>query len=124
MATSLATMQYFVDQLQACRLGTIRYRKMFGEYAVYLDERVFALACDDRLFFKISHLADAVVDDLFGNRQPPFAGAKGYSAVAEGVVEEVDELKRRVQIVLATLPIKAAKKTAPGKKKSLKAVDK
>jgi TfoX N-terminal domain len=120
MSTSRETMQYFADQLQACRLGAIRYRKMFGEYAIYLNEQVFALACDDRLFFKISHLADTVVDDLFGNRQPPFADTKGYSVVAEGVVEEVDELKRRVQIVIATLPIKAAKK----KSRSLKAVDK
>jgi TfoX/Sxy family transcriptional regulator of competence genes len=124
VGTSAETMLYFADQLQACRLGAVRYRKMFGEYAIYLNEQVFALACDDRLFFKIAHLPAEAVDQLFGNRDQPFDGASGYAAVAEGTIEEVDELRRRAQIVLATLPIKAAKKKSKKKPASLKPVHK
>ena len=34
--------------------GTITYRKMFGEYCVYCDGKLFGCVCDDRLLVKIT----------------------------------------------------------------------
>ena len=54
MATSRNILDYLLDQLQPAR--NIRARKMFGEYALYCDDRVVALVCDDQIFVKITSL--------------------------------------------------------------------
>ena len=50
MATRQSTIDFLLDQL--ADLPGVRARKMFGEYALYLDEKVVALVCDDQLFLK------------------------------------------------------------------------
>lgn len=50
MATDNSFMQYVAEQIDLG--GRLSYRKMFGEYAVYLDEKVVALVCDNSLFIK------------------------------------------------------------------------
>lgn len=50
MASSPEFVQYVADQLSAA--GTITYRKMFGEYALYCNGKIFALICDDQLLLK------------------------------------------------------------------------
>jgi TfoX N-terminal domain len=110
MGTSKDTMLFLADQLQACDLGEITYRKMFGEYGVYLNGQIFSLVCDDRLFFKVKHLDDAVVDRLFGNRQQPFPGANGYAEVPVDFLEDIPELTLRLGIVMKTLPASKPKK--------------
>jgi hypothetical protein len=50
MATGIGTVQFICDQ---AGLGKrLAYRKMFGEYALYIDGKVVALVCDDQLFLK------------------------------------------------------------------------
>ena len=105
-------MTYLAEQLNRCEVGTVTYKKMFGEYGVYLDDKIFSLVCDDRLFFKVKHLEDNVVDELFGNREAPFPGANGYSEVSGDFIEDVPELTLRLKTVMATLPVKVKKKTA------------
>ena len=110
MATSSATMTFFAEQLERCELGAITYKKMFGEYGVYLNGTIFALACDDRLFVKVKHLEDRVVDELFGNREQPYSGANGYSEISGDSIEDLDALELRVRTVMATLPAPKLKK--------------
>lgn len=110
MATSSATMTFFAEQLERCELGAITFKKMFGEYGVYLNDTIFALACDDRLFVKVRHLEDSVVDTLFGNREGPFDGASGYSEISGDQIEDLDALELRVKTVMATLPAPKPKK--------------
>jgi len=50
MASDLEFVQFVCDQVQD--VGGISYRKMFGEYAVYVDGKVVGLVCDNRLFVK------------------------------------------------------------------------
>ena len=50
MSTSQSTIDYILDQLQG--VGEVGARKMFGEYALYCDDRVVGLVCDDTLFVK------------------------------------------------------------------------
>jgi TfoX/Sxy family transcriptional regulator of competence genes len=108
MSTSLDTMTYFAEQLNRCEIGTVTYKKMFGEYGVYLDEKIFSLVCDDRLFFKVKHLEDGVVDELFGNKEQPFPGAKGYAEVSGDFIEDLPELTLRLKAVMATLLVAKA----------------
>jgi hypothetical protein len=50
MATSQNTIDFLIDQLSS--LSDVRYKKMFGEYALYYDGKVVALVCDEELFMK------------------------------------------------------------------------
>lgn len=50
MATSAEYAAFVCEQVQ--RFGSIRSRKMFGEYMVYCDERPILLVCDDSVFIK------------------------------------------------------------------------
>lgn len=50
MASDLEFVQFVCDQAQEA--GGISHRKMFGEFAVYLDGKVVGLVCDNRLFVK------------------------------------------------------------------------
>ncbi len=53
MATRQETIDFLLDQIAGA--GNVRARKMFGEYALYLDEKVVALVCGDQLFVKITN---------------------------------------------------------------------
>lgn len=48
MSTSPTTIAHILDTLDL----PLTSRKMFGEYALYLDEKIVALVCDDTLFIK------------------------------------------------------------------------
>lgn len=51
MASNPEFVQYIADQLAPA--GQVTYHKMFGDYGVYLDGKMFALVCDDQLFIKL-----------------------------------------------------------------------
>jgi TfoX/Sxy family transcriptional regulator of competence genes len=73
MATTAATIDHLLDTLAPLPLTT---RKMFGEYALYLDGKVVALVCDDQLFLKPTPRTVAALPDA--PLAPPYPGAKGY----------------------------------------------
>lgn len=50
MTSKQATVDFILDQLSS--LGNVRARKMFGDYALYCDEKVVGLICEDQLFVK------------------------------------------------------------------------
>jgi len=41
---------FVIGQLQSA--GDITFKKMFGEYALYSGNKVFALICDNKLYIK------------------------------------------------------------------------
>lgn len=59
MASSPELVQYIADQLSPC--GTITFKKMFGEYGLYLNGKMFASVCDDTLFVKPTKAGRALV---------------------------------------------------------------
>ena len=48
MASRLEYVQYVAEQLSGA--GEITYKKMFGEYGLYCDGKIFANVSDDQLF--------------------------------------------------------------------------
>ena len=77
MATTQHTADFFEEQL--ARAGEIRTRKMFGEHALYCDDKVVAFICDDELYVKPTAVAVKFLDDT--HLAPPYPGAKGYYLV-------------------------------------------
>lgn len=82
MASNPEFVQYIADQLAPA--GQVTYHKMFGDYGVYLDGKMFALVCDDQLFIKITKEGTALAPQL--PKAPPYDGAKDYF-----LYEDVDD---------------------------------
>ena len=72
MASHPDFVNYVAEQL--CEAGAIRSRKMFGEYGLYLNGKMFASVCDDTLFVKPTKAGRALVPDCL--LAPPYPGAK------------------------------------------------
>jgi TfoX/Sxy family transcriptional regulator of competence genes len=110
--------QSFVDYVceQAALGNALTYRKMFGEYALYLGDKVVALVCDNSLFLKPTDAGRTVVGKIV--ERPPYPGAKLHLLIDE-LVDEREALQRALRITADALPapkIKAgARKAARGK---------
>jgi TfoX/Sxy family transcriptional regulator of competence genes len=100
MATKQETVDFIIDQLSV--VSTIRARKMFGEYALYCDEKVVALICDDILFVKMTETGLTFIDDPIG--VPPYPGAKHYLCVSPEKLEDARWLTNFIQQTADTLP--------------------
>lgn len=110
MATDKDFVDYVAEQIG---LGNrLTYRKMFGEYALYLDAKVVAFVCDNSLFIKPSEAAPALAPEL--PQGPPYPGAKNYP-VADELLDDADALRRLVIETARVLP--APKPPRPRKKK-------
>lgn len=102
MATSAATVAHILDTLPGLRAA-----KMFGEYGVYLDDRVVALICDDTLFAKATPTAHAMIPDI--PMGPPYPGAKPHMILDE-LLDDPDLCARVLHAVAADLPAPKPKK--------------
>ncbi len=107
MATDRIFVDYVTEQLG---LGArLTHKKMFGEYALYLDDKVVAFACDNSLFIKPTEAATKLAPDL--PQRPPYPGAKDYP-VADELLDDGDELRR---LIIATADALPAPKPKPKK---------
>ncbi len=102
--------QKFVDFVtgQIKRAGEITAKKMFGEFGIYSDGKLFGLICDNKLFIKPTKsgrlfIGEEVVES------PPYPGAKP-SFLIEDKIEDSDWLSKLVKISTKELPEPKAKK--------------
>jgi len=79
MGSKQSTMDFISEQVADA--GVIRSRKMFGEYALYCDEKVVAFVCDDKLFVKITPKSLSIVG--VGHEAPAYPGSKPYLLIDE-----------------------------------------
>jgi len=78
MATRPEFAQFITEQLGGAAHG-VTCRKMFGEYGLHCYGKFFALICDDTLFLKPTHAAEALLaarDAL--TPAPPYDSAGDY----------------------------------------------
>ena len=94
MASGLEFAKFVSDQLSGA--GCITYRKMFGEYGVYCDGKIFALICDNQLYIKITESGRRICPGL--PEMPPYNGARNYFLVAD--IEDRERLVKLVQSFL------------------------
>lgn len=104
MASSLEFVQYAADQLSGT--GDIRYRKMFGEYGLYCDGKIFALVCDDQLFIKVTDAGSQLAPHL--KLTPPYEGAKPYFLIEN--IDDREFLTQFAAVTCAALPEPKPKK--------------
>lgn len=109
MASRPEFVQYIADQLSGA--GNITYRKMFGEYGIYCDGKIFGVICDDQLFVKVTEAGKRLGPDL--ETAAPYEGSKPYF-----LVENVDDQGYLTRLVTGTCQELPAPK--PKKPKAVK----
>ncbi len=72
MASDASFVQFVVDQVNGA--GAITSRYMFGEYALYCNEKVVGLICDNKLFVKPTDAGRAFIGTPV--EAPAYTGAK------------------------------------------------
>lgn len=105
----MASDQNFVDFVleQIKNVGEVTAKKMFGEYAVYANGKVFALICDNRLFIKPTDSGRKFIGNVV--EAPPYEGAKP-SFLIEDQIEDSEWISELVRISLEELPAPKPKK--------------
>lgn len=74
MATSIDYIEFVCEQIHGNY--AIRYKKMFGEYMVYLNDKPVLLVCDNTVFVKkLAELTDIMSNAECGF---PYDGAKEH----------------------------------------------
>ena len=106
MASHPDYVAYVVEQLRDA--GSVRARKMFGEYGLFCDGTFFGVICDDQLFIKITLQGEAAFPDL--PKAPPYEGAKDAFAI-----EDVDDPTMAVELTRITC--EALRKAASQKRR-------
>lgn len=105
MASDKSFVEFVVDQI--VHAGNIRSRAMFGEYAVYSDDKLVGLICDNKLFIKPTEAGRKFIGNVV--EAPPYTGAKN-SFLIEDKIDDRDWLSELVRISVAELPEPKPKK--------------
>ena len=104
MASNADFVQYITDQCGGA--GEIVAKKMFGDYGIYCNGKIFGLICDDRLYVKPTEEGRALLKSI--DLQPPYDGAKDYFYIAD--VDDRDYLSAIVRATCLASPEPKAKK--------------
>jgi TfoX/Sxy family transcriptional regulator of competence genes len=105
MASEQKFVDYIVDQIGFSKQVT--NKKMFGEYGLYFDNKLFALICDNKLFIKPTESGRAYINDVV--EAPPYPGAKP-SFLIEEKLDDRDWLRKLIKITVNELPEAKLKK--------------
>lgn len=89
MACSLDFIEFVCEQIAP--IGDIRYRKMFGEYMIYANEKPVIIACDNIAFVK-QHKA---IETLMVGAEKGFP----YDRAKEHYVLDVSNINLTVKII-------------------------
>lgn len=91
MASNLDFVQYIADQCSGA--GQIVTKKMFGDYGIYCNGKIFGLICDNRFYVKPTEAGRALLRTV--ELRPPYDGAKNYFYIID--VDDRDYLEKLVR---------------------------
>jgi DNA transformation protein and related proteins len=112
MASDLSFVEYVRDQINGA--GQISFKKMFGEYAIYYDEKVIALVCNNQLFIKPTAGGRSMLGSVV--EAPPYPGAKPHFLIGEQL-DDQQWLTNLIQLTASEVPAPKPKKAKPQKAK-------
>ena len=105
MASDQNFVDFVLDQIK--NAGVITAKKMFGEYGIYSDEKLFGLICDNKLFIKPTNSGREFIGNVL--EAPPYEGAKP-SFLIEDKIEDSEWLSELVRLSIKELPLPKPKK--------------
>ena len=98
MASDREFVTFVCEQLRGA--GEISSRRMFGEAAVYFQNKVVGLVCDNQLFIKATEPGRAKIG--VPTEAPPFPGASNWFLMAD--LDDPEFLADLVRTTAAALP--------------------
>lgn len=95
MATTNEYIEYVCEQIDG--IGAIRYKKMFGEFMVYVNDKPVIIVCDNNAFVKkLDCIEEMMKNAKLGY---PYKGAKEHyildidnSEFCKSVVSKIEEV--------------------------------
>ncbi len=103
MATTLDFINYVCEQLNG--IGDINYKKMFGEYMVYLNDKPVIIVCDNVAFVKELDVIKEMMQNA--NVGFPYKGAKEHYVLD---IDNAEFCKKVVSKIEEVTPIPKSKK--------------
>ena len=98
MATTKEYMDFVCDQLEG--IENVTYRKMFGEYMVYVNQKPILLVCDNTVMVKkLPEIAELMRDAPDG---VPYDGAKVHYILD---IENRDLVRKVIDILGQVTPL-------------------
>jgi TfoX/Sxy family transcriptional regulator of competence genes len=104
MASKIEFVQCVCDQLRDA--GELTYKKMFGEYGIYLNGKYVAAVCDDQFFVKITNAGRQILKNPIEG--PMYEGSRNAF-----LIEDFEDRELLVELLKATwneLPFRDNKK--------------
>ena len=103
MATSVDFIEFVCEQIHG--EYAVRYRKMFGEYMVYINEKPVLLVCDNCVYVKKL----PQIQELLSNAQTgiPYNGAKEHYILD---IENTSLVEQVVSVLERITPLPKRKK--------------
>ena len=97
MATDLSYIQFVTEQLRG---EDATYKKMFGEYMVYIDGKPVFTVCDNTVFVKqVKELEEIMAE---ADKGYPYDGAKECYILD---VENAELVERVVKVLKEVIPV-------------------
>jgi len=115
MASSAEFIQFVSDQV--AQAGNVRYRKMFGDYMLYCDDKPVLLICDDTVYVKQIPATLSIFNryDITPDSDIPYRGAKPHYILD---IERQDLSIDMVRELARILPLPKPKKPKIHRQKS------
>lgn len=95
MATTQEYIEYVCEQISG--IGEVRYKKMFGEYMVYINDKPVLVVCDNTAFVKKLECIEPIMKDAEVGF--PYKGAKEHyildidnREICQQVISEVEKV--------------------------------
>ncbi len=103
MATSLDYIEFVCDQIHGNY--SVRYKKMFGEYMIYVNDKPILLVCDNTVYVKkLKEISELMKDSDSGL---PYNGAKEHYILD---IENVELTENVINILERITPLPKKKK--------------
>ena len=99
MASDQNFVNFVLEQIK--NTGEVNAKKMFGEYGIYADGKLFGLICDNKLFIKPTTSGRKFIGNVV--EAPPYEGAKP-SFVVDDKIEDSEWLSKLVRVTVKELP--------------------
>lgn len=95
MASTFEYVEFVCDQIEG--VGQVRYKRMFGEFFVYVNDKPIVLICDNNCFVKMHEVIADIM--LLARKDMPYKGAKEHYVLDIDNIDLAKEVVRRLEKV-------------------------
>lgn len=103
MATSQDYIEFVCGQIKGDY--SVRYKKMFGEYMVYANDKPVLLVCDNCVYVKILNELSDLMNDA--DRGIPYDGSKEHYVLD---IENSDPVSKVIEVLERITPLPKPRK--------------